>query len=48
MKQHIDLYVNNFSIDLGVEGKEAINTLFTVFKKINNLADDENTMPLFL
>lgn len=48
MKQHIDLYVNNFSIDLGVEGKEAINTLFTVFKKINNLTDDENTMPLFL
>ena len=48
MKQHIDLYVNNFSIDLGVEGKEAINTLFTVFKKTNNLADDENTMPLFL
>lgn len=48
MKQHIDLYVNNFSIDLGVEGKEAINTLFTVFKKTNNLTDDENVMPLFL
>ncbi len=48
MKQHIDLYVNNFSIDLGSEGKEAINTLYTVFNKINNIVDDENTDPLFL
>lgn len=48
MRQHIDLYVNNFSIDLGSEGKEAINTLHAVFKKINNIVDDENTDPLFL
>ena len=47
MRQHIDLYVNNYSIDLGIEGKKAINTLFDVFKKINNLPDDQNT-PLFL
>ncbi|HKZ66747.1 MAG TPA: 1,4-dihydroxy-6-naphthoate synthase [Chitinophagaceae bacterium] len=48
MRQHIDLYVNNYSIDLGTEGKEAINKLFIIFKKINNLADDENVIPLFL
>ena len=48
MRQHIDLYVNNYSIDLGIEGKKAITTLFDVFKKINNLPDDQNTMPLFL
>jgi len=48
MKQHIDLYVNNFSIDLGSEGTEAINTLYTVFKKLNNIENDENTGPLFL
>ena len=30
MRQHIDLYVNNFSMDLGVEGKKAITTLFKV------------------
>ena len=48
MRQHIDLYVNNFSIDLGNEGKEAINKLFAVFKKINNQPDDENPIPLFL
>ena len=47
MRQHIDLYVNNYSIDLGIEGKKAITTLFDVFKKINNLPDDQNT-PLFL
>jgi len=48
MRQHIDLYVNNYSLDLGKEGKKAINTLFDVFKKINNLVDDENEIPLFL
>ena len=33
MRKHIDLYVNNFSIDLGAEGKNAINKLHEVFKK---------------
>ncbi|NPA44945.1 MAG: 1,4-dihydroxy-6-naphthoate synthase [Chlorobi bacterium] len=28
MKKHIDLYVNNFSLDLGKEGKLAIKTLY--------------------
>jgi len=28
MQQHIDTYVNDFSIDLGDKGREAINTLF--------------------
>ncbi|WP_308199311.1 MqnA/MqnD/SBP family protein [Chitinophaga sedimenti] len=27
MRQHIDLYVNQFSIDLGVEGKKAVDRL---------------------
>jgi 1,4-dihydroxy-6-naphthoate synthase len=48
MRQHIDLYVNHYSLQLGKEGKEAIQTLFTVFKKINKLPDEENTAPLFL
>jgi 1,4-dihydroxy-6-naphthoate synthase len=30
MKQHIDLYVNNYSIDLGPEGKKAVETLLQV------------------
>jgi 1,4-dihydroxy-6-naphthoate synthase len=28
MYKHIDLYVNDFSIDLGVEGRRAVETLF--------------------
>lgn len=28
MKQHIDLYVTNFSLNLGAEGKRAIDLLF--------------------
>jgi 1,4-dihydroxy-6-naphthoate synthase len=28
MQKHIDLYVNNYSVDLGIEGKRAIKTLF--------------------
>lgn len=48
MRQHIDLYVNNYSLDLGIDGKEAITTLFTVFKKINSLPDDGSTVPIFL
>lgn len=28
MYKHIELYVNNYSIDLGIEGKRAINVLF--------------------
>ena len=38
MRQHIDLYVNNFSIDLGVEGKKAITILFEVAGKMHGLA----------
>jgi 1,4-dihydroxy-6-naphthoate synthase len=28
MYQHIDLYVNQFSVDLGSEGRRAVETLF--------------------
>ncbi len=31
MRQHIDLYVNNYSLDLGKEGKKAIRELYKVF-----------------
>ncbi len=30
MQQHIDLYVNEYSVDLGEEGKSAIDTLYRV------------------
>jgi len=31
MRQHIELYVNNFSLELGEEGKKAITSLYKVF-----------------
>lgn len=47
MRQHIDLYVNNYSIDLGEEGQLAIRTLHDVFLEINNEERDEEDV-LFL
>jgi 1,4-dihydroxy-6-naphthoate synthase len=35
MKKHIDLYVNNFSIDLGAEGNNAINKMQDYFSKLH-------------
>ncbi len=31
MRQHIELYVNDFSVDLGEKGKKAISHLYTVY-----------------
>jgi len=45
MRQHIDLYVNNYSLDLGEEGREAIEELHEVFLELNNQeADDEDVL----
>lgn len=35
MRQHIDLYVNNFSRDMGETGKNAIETLVHIYQQIN-------------
>jgi len=34
MRQHIDLYVNNFSLQLGAEGRKAIEKLLDVYENI--------------
>ena len=45
MRQHIDLYVNNYTLDLGDEGKLAIESLHEVFLELNNQeADDEDVL----
>ena len=36
MRRHIDLYVNKYSLDLGTEGKTAVNKLLEVFARTNN------------
>jgi len=36
MRQHIELYVNNYSVDLGEVGKNAIDQLQNVYKNMNS------------
>lgn len=38
MRSHIDLYVNDYSIDLGPEGKSAVNTLLKVYEQTNGVS----------
>ncbi len=45
MRQHIDLYVNDHSLDLGDDGKNAVEALHQVFLEINNQeTDDEDVL----
>ncbi|MBS1759188.1 MAG: 1,4-dihydroxy-6-naphthoate synthase [Bacteroidetes bacterium] len=37
MRKHIDLYVNDFSLDLGVNGRAAIHQLYQVFCSVNKI-----------
>ena len=46
MKQHIDLYVNNYSIDLGVDGKNAVKSFLQVFE--SNTGNKIDTANLFV
>jgi 1,4-dihydroxy-6-naphthoate synthase len=38
MMQHVELYVNKYSIDLGLEGRDAITQMF-------NLAQEKEIIP---
>lgn len=48
MRQHIELYVNNFSIDLGAEGKIAIETLYKTAKTQLPPVSGQSSSSLFL
>ncbi|HET6766644.1 MAG TPA: 1,4-dihydroxy-6-naphthoate synthase [Chitinophagaceae bacterium] len=48
MRQHIELYVNNFSIDLGKEGKKAIETLYKVVTTKPPISAAQSSSDLFL
>jgi 1,4-dihydroxy-6-naphthoate synthase len=37
MRKHIDLYVNNNSLDLGEDGQNAINSLLDVYAEMNSI-----------
>ena len=36
MRQHIDLYVNDFSIELGTDGHKAVESLLGVYQNIHS------------
>lgn len=44
MKQHIALYVNDFSVELGKTGSEAINLMFNKAKELNLFDADEKEL----
>ncbi len=48
MRQHIDLYVNNYSLDLGDEGRAAIEAMHEVFLELNNQEETDDEDVLFL
>ncbi len=47
MRQHIDLYVNNYSLELGEDGKKAVLKLMEVFAQINH-TEQQNTKNIFI
>jgi len=44
MYKHIELYVNQYSVDLGAEGKKAINTLFDLAKAKNLIPEIQESL----
>ena len=48
MRQHIELYVNDFSIDLGNDGKKAIETLYKVASTQLPVSSVQSSSDLFI
>jgi 1,4-dihydroxy-6-naphthoate synthase len=48
MRQHIELYVNNFSIDLGNDGKQAIEALYKIAATQLPVSSIQSSRGLFL
>jgi 1,4-dihydroxy-6-naphthoate synthase len=44
MRQHIDLYVNNYSLSLGEEGEKAIQTLLKTYATLNGLQPEARSL----
>jgi 1,4-dihydroxy-6-naphthoate synthase len=47
MKQHIDLYVNEFSLNLGKAGKQSITRLLDVYHELAG-SNSNTTKEIFL
>ena len=48
MRRHIELYVNNYSLDLGQDGRKAIEILYGVYNEMNQSAPFKEPGSLFL
>ena len=48
MRQHIELYVNNFSLSLGEDGKKAIKSLYDIAGKTMQVGFTQSSSDLFL
>lgn len=46
MRQHIDLYVNNYSLRLGPDGKAAVNTFLHIYRQLKQV--NSTTENIFL
>lgn len=46
LKSHIEMYVNDFTVDLGEDGKQAINTLFEKAYKLNIIPNFEEVLTI--
>ena len=44
MRKHIDLYVNDYSINLGEEGKSSVKKLLQVYQQTNSCFIDYDTI----
>lgn len=42
MRQHIDLYVNNYSLELGTDGKQAVDKFLSIFEAANQTSFDRS------
>jgi len=47
MRKHIDLYVNNFSLTLGLEGKRAVDTFLKVYADLHHIVPNSNSVFAF-
>lgn len=48
MRQHIDLYVNNYSLQLGDDGKAAVYTFLDIYGRMKNLVPNQRDIFLKL
>ncbi|MBN8790299.1 MAG: 1,4-dihydroxy-6-naphthoate synthase [Terrimonas sp.] len=44
MRQHIDLYVNNYSVDIGKDGKEAVNEFLHIYEHNNPVSSIDHNV----